>query len=113
MKKTNNEIYWAELADGNLRTFLKIKDRGLTLQENLELLKCLIQGLIFLKEKNIAHRDIKPNNILYFISEKNEIKFKLTDFGEVKLNMSHKVTVAGTHEYMAPEVSFFFFEQSK
>ena len=77
--KSNNDIEYAlvfELAQGNLKEFLKIQKYGLTFQENLELLGCLSMGLFILKEKGIAHRDIKPSNILYFQDSDNQIQIE-------------------------------------
>ena len=54
------------------------------------------------KEKKIAHRDVKPENILVF---KNGI-YKLGDFGEAKINKlmkrNAKATIRGTEMYMSP-----------
>ena len=52
--------------------------------------------------KNIAHRDIKPQNILLF----NDNSFKIADFGEAKNLMSNnntsRQTIRGTELYMSP-----------
>ena len=39
----------------------------------------LITSVIKLHKSNIAHRDIKPGNILFF--KEDNIPFKLSDFG--------------------------------
>ena len=65
----------------------------------------LIQGLIFLHNKNYIHRDLKPDNL--FLDDKLELK--IGDFGLVyKLNKNEKANdYCGTLKYMAPE----FFEK--
>ena len=68
--------------------------------ELLSILKQLINGLLFLKNKNIAHRDIKPQNILIF---PNNI-FKLADLGEAKTikDLASLRTLKGCELYMSP-----------
>ena len=69
-------------------------------KELICILKQIINGLFFLKNKNIAHRDIKPQNILIFPNN----KFKLADFGEAK-NINNIIslrTLKGCELYMSP-----------
>jgi serine/threonine protein kinase len=69
-------------------------------KELISMLKKLVEALYFLqKERNVAHRDVKPENILIF---KNNV-LKLADFGEAKINNgSKKKTIRGTEFYMSP-----------
>ena len=63
----------------------------------------ICDALKYCNEKNIIHRDIKPNNI--FIDKNNSAK--LADFGISKVLESktqEAVTGIGTKEYLAPEV---------
>ena len=63
----------------------------------------LIQGLKYLHDRNIIHRDLKISNL--FLDEKLELK--IGDFGLIaKLNNSRdrRYTYCGTPYYMAPEV---------
>ena len=65
------------------------------------ILKQLVSGLAYLqKEKKIAHRDVKPENVIIF---KNNI-YKLGDFGEAKgTRRADKLsTLRGTDTYMSP-----------
>jgi len=67
----------------------------------------LIDTLAKLQKENISHRDIKPQNILVFISNNNERYYKLADFGEAKELLSgnkptEKQTLRGTELYMSP-----------
>lgn len=69
-------------------------------KELVDITKQIINGLLFLKKKNIAHRDIKPQNILIF---PNNV-FKVADFGEAK-NISQGTnlrTLKGCELYMSP-----------
>ena len=69
-------------------------------KELIAMIKKLVSALYFLqKERNVAHRDVKPENILIF---KNDI-VKLADFGEAKINNNNKKkTIRGTEFYMSP-----------
>jgi TANK-binding kinase 1 len=60
--------------------------------------------MIELKRLNIAHRDIKPNNILLSILPHGEHVYKLTDFGAAKeIDTNEQFTsIVGTEEYLYP-----------
>jgi len=55
------------------------------------------------------HRDIKPGNILYYYDKDGDVRFKLSDFGLSKIktqgNEDPSLFIAGTPEYMAPEIN--------
>lgn len=72
-------------------------------KELISILKQLVSALAFLQTNNIAHRDIKPQNVLIF---KNEI-YKVADFGEAKqiekMETNKQLnTLRGTELYMSP-----------
>ena len=73
-----------------------------TEEELINIMNGLIEGLCFLQEENIAHRDIKPHNILIF----DKKVFKLADFGEAKvvrmMGQKQPGTLRGTELYMSP-----------
>ena len=94
-----------------------VEQRFYTEEELMEILTSLVATFCALQEKGISHRDVKPQNIVYF--EKNKITnksiFKITDFGEAKINEgdsiilydsfdknTSKQTVRGTELYMSP-----------
>ena len=82
---------------------LNISKRNFYSEQNLiNILKQLCEALIFLKNNNISHRDIKPQNVLIF---KNNT-YKLADFGEAKeIKISKKLnTLRGTELYMSPKL---------
>ena len=64
----------------------------------------IINVLTYLNNRNICHRDLKPDNILY---DKEGKRIKLIDFGISKKTFLRgqrrdMLTVIGTHYYMAP-----------
>ena len=68
--------------------------------EIVAILKQIIQGFLYLQEKNISHRDVKPQNILLF---PNNV-YKIADFGEAKniKNIAQQNTLRGSQLYMSP-----------
>ena len=83
-------------------------------EELLYILSNLITTLSYLQQRNISHRDLKPQNILYFGNN----EYKICDFGEAKYswNKNNKLkneeinltfddsqqTIRGTELYMSP-----------
>ena len=65
-------------------------------------MKQLSQGLEYLLNKDILHRDLKPQNILLT----NEFNIKITDFGFAKQIDKNSLitTLCGSPMYMAPEI---------
>uniref|UniRef100_A0A2C9V5E8 mitogen-activated protein kinase kinase kinase n=1 Tax=Manihot esculenta TaxID=3983 RepID=A0A2C9V5E8_MANES len=108
------KYYSMEKRERNLYIFLELVTTG-SLQrvhENFKLedsqvshyTKQILQGLKYLHERNVAHRDIKCANIL--VNEKGRIK--IADFGLAKvmeLNTLMKSSYCGTRGWMAPEVA--------
>ena len=89
-----------------------------TEEELIDILTSLVSTFSSLEEKGISHRDVKPQNIVFFEKNKNASKnmYKITDFGEAKINKNGnknvilgnfekntaKQTVRGTELYMSP-----------
>ena len=104
-----------ELCDGNLRDILnKFKPNGLPLNIINKIFIQLNEGLKAMRNKEFIHRDLKPENILIKYTDTNKTNFdiKLTDFGisTNEINSSIQTyTIAGSHNYMAPEIETFHF----
>lgn len=79
---------------------------GLPAQEFRLVLEHLSAGMKHLRDNNLVHRDLKPGNIMKFISEDGRTIYKLTDFGaarELKDNQPF-VSLYGTEEYLHPDL---------
>eukprot|EP01026_Neomeris_dumetosa_P064723 TRINITY_DN6186_c0_g1_i4.p2 TRINITY_DN6186_c0_g1~~TRINITY_DN6186_c0_g1_i4.p2 ORF type:complete len:341 (-),score=49.49 TRINITY_DN6186_c0_g1_i4:1147-2169(-) len=91
--------------EGSLNQFFntdefKLKD----LTYKLKLFRNIAKGLEYLHSKNIAHRDLKPDNIL--MQSREDALTKISDFGLAYIK--HEITKVptkegGTLRYMAPE----------
>ena len=72
----------------------------------------IASGIKYVHENSIAHRDIKPDNIV-LVKEGSEYVAKLIDFGDCKL-FSNAVlkTVVGTSAYQDPRVLMGIYDES-
>lgn len=92
-----------EFVDGhNLRKH--IVDRDLSLAQMIDVCIRLAEGLDFLHQHDIIHRDVKPENFLFSRDLKH---VKIVDFGLSKSNASWRTRWikegGGTRRYMSPE----------
>jgi serine/threonine protein kinase len=88
---------------GTLGDTMRVSDDGRIPEPNASrILAKVMDSLDYLHRKEIVHRDIKPDNILF--TEKGEVK--LADFGisAYCLSQSRRETLIGTPHCMAPEV---------
>lgn len=86
--------------EGSLYDKLK-KEGKLPLQKALEITIGILNGLEYLHNKRIIHRDIKPQNILM----QGETP-RLADFGisrTMQTSSLHSTQIVGTPSYMSPE----------
>lgn len=92
--------------------------RGGDLLERLDYVTCfkerqargifnsILETVIFIHSKNIAHRDLKLENILCVSNDDNHIDVLLADFGFAKMETKPNsfTTMCGTPAYVAPEI---------
>lgn len=95
--------YVMELADGNLQKYLEQNKKEITVTDIYQIYDQIINAFIYIHSKNRIHRDIKPQNILFFGNV-----FKVADFGiNLKLG-DQRITKSdekvGPRYYIAPEL---------
>lgn len=92
---------------GNLKEYLR-EHKFLPQNKAAIVLKSVLEGLQAMHSKNIMHRDVKPDNILFktpeFLEKKNQII--LADFGLACSNDVPKYLyhTCGTPGFVAPEI---------
>ncbi|XP_022526393.2 MAP kinase-activated protein kinase 2b [Astyanax mexicanus] len=81
------------------------REQAFTEREASAIMKNIGEAIEFLHSINIAHRDVKPENLLY-TSSHPDAQLKLTDFGFAKetTTQSCLATPCYTPYYVAPEV---------
>ena len=109
-----NSYIATELCQGTLEDLVHGNYKGEGIGTREEILKQITDGLNYLHDGNVVHRDIKPQNIL--ISYRHDSVpplMKLTDFGisrKLKSDQTDltKTGLSGTMGWIAPE----FYDQS-
>ena len=111
VEKKGEFIYLAlELCDKTLRRCVDENSFGRRENgiERLECLKDITRAVVYLHERKICHRDIKPDNIL--LSASPPLRFILADFNTARESSSSESastqfgSIVGTNGYIAPEV---------
>lgn len=79
---------------------------GLPEEEFLLVVEHLSAGMKHLRDNNLVHRDLKPGNIMKFISDDGTTVYKLTDFGAAReLEEDQQfMSLYGTEEYLHPDM---------
>lgn len=88
---------------GDLRSALDL--RGSFPEEDArEILTRLLEGLEYMHKNNVAHRDLKLDNVL-IVDNKGPTNVQIADLGMAKFLSAESLhTVCGTPQFMAPEV---------
>ena len=103
-----------ELADGDLWYLLVSRPSRTIGEAQLKtLMRQIVDGLEFLHDHHVVHRDIKPDNILIYGQNKDVAK--LTDYSLVREADGETISKSycGTRGYRAPELILKKFEEFK
>jgi serine/threonine protein kinase len=87
-----------DLMDCDLGYLVRDKEYKFTIYQIQQIVKQILQGLAYLHSKNIAHRDLKPTNILI----NSEGIVKIADFGLAKKLAKLSTTLVVTMWYRSP-----------
>jgi eukaryotic-like serine/threonine-protein kinase len=86
------------------------RDGGLSLSDTVEIVKQTSRALARAHMSGVIHRDVKPDNIFLTEDSRGRMLVKLLDFGIAatanRQGRFARSLLAGTPEYMAPEVFF-------
>lgn len=94
-----------ELATGG-ELFERLFERGkFSEKDAVQIIKSVLDGLEYLHEHDIVHRDMKPENLLFKTLE-SDSDLVICDFGIAKTSSQTSAleTVCGSPGYVAPEV---------
>lgn len=105
--ETNQKIYiiMEYIKSGTLKNLIeKRKDKKFNEEEASKIMESLISAVEYLHSREICHRDIKPDNIM-FDNHEDLTSLKLVDFGlsAQYFEVLEEYDYCGTLIYMAPE----------
>ncbi|KAI8636076.1 kinase-like domain-containing protein [Parasitella parasitica] len=96
----------SDLASGGELFQQLLKKGSYTEKDASNLTRQMLEGLQYLHERDIVHRDMKPENLL-FQTASDDSNLMITDFGLSKILRAQDdilTTACGTPGYVAPEV---------
>eukprot|EP01129_Flabellula_baltica_P010756 TRINITY_DN4583_c0_g1_i1.p1 TRINITY_DN4583_c0_g1~~TRINITY_DN4583_c0_g1_i1.p1 ORF type:complete len:750 (-),score=172.40 TRINITY_DN4583_c0_g1_i1:6-2255(-) len=112
-REDETTLLFMELCESDLGSLMKDKtgkfkklDAATVTHFAREILSCLVYLVM---EKNIHHRDVKPENFLVYTDDENIKRLKVADFGLSKIvdpgeTVNQSFARVGTKSYMAPEI---------
>lgn len=101
----DNKLIVTELVAGGELFDRIVKKSKYTEKEAREVVKILLETLLFLHSEGIVHRDLKPENLL-LCNDTSDSDVKFADFGFAKYTtqLLPKEVACGTPGYVAPEI---------
>ena len=101
----NNCLYNVmDFAEGGELTQLINSSENISEKKIKDIFKQIQEGVKFIHGKNVIHRDLKPNNILFLDKEKNHVV--IIDFGisGISNGLNREIIKAGTFKFLSPEI---------
>jgi serine/threonine protein kinase len=90
-----------EYCPKELFEFIQDQEQGkLQLDQAICIFKAIVKGVAYLHQRNIAHRDLKLENILI----DNNFNVKIADFGMAEHCLEYLNTFCGSPHYACPEI---------
>lgn len=103
-KEKYKQAHYAPFVEMDFNSFLISKSKSLTITDKFSIADQILKAMQIMHQKNIAHQDIKKQNILIY-SRDNKYHIKINDFGHsTDCNNSKKKSLA-THAYASPEIA--------
>ena len=95
-----------EYAEGGELTQLINSEEEISENRIKDIFKQIYEGVQFIHENEVIHRDLKPNNILFLDKEKTHVV--IIDFGISGISNCYikEVIKAGTFKFLSPEILF-------
>jgi len=103
--ETRNFLLAMELANGGTLT-QQLQSRGTVFSEleARDLFRQLVEAVAHLHSIGIAHRDLKPDNVLFFDNVPKLVDFGLSCWSDERDTLDRRNKRVGTKEYAAPEL---------
>lgn len=98
------QAHYAPFVEMDFSSFLLSNAKSLTMTDKYSIADQILKAIQIMHQKNIAHQDIKKQNILIY-SRENQYHIKINDFGHsTNCNNNRKKSLA-THTYASPEIA--------
>ncbi|KUI59306.1 Meiosis-specific serine/threonine-protein kinase mek1 [Cytospora mali] len=104
--KSHSTLYvFEELATGGDLFSLLVRDNHFTESDVRWMVRQVVQGIAYMHEKGVVHRDLKLENILCAICPKPGHRLVVTDFGHSGvIGLERMNVIVGTTGWQAPEL---------